>query len=120
MGTALSFFAFALGAVLAFAVRSEPAGLDVTAVGVILMIVSAVYFCWSAYRELWRRRIVEESIEGGHGIPPMPLDDTVLVDPSRPIEAPRHVDVLPDDDNQHHGGHSRQPAVNVNIERAGD
>ncbi|MEX5709780.1 DUF6458 family protein [Parafrankia sp. FMc6] len=91
MGTPLSLLLFALGAVLAFAVRSEPSGLDLTAVGVILMIVSIVGLGVTLYRDQWRRKIVEESIEHG-AAPPISVDDTVLVDPSMQIEAPSHQD----------------------------
>ncbi len=96
MGTAPSLILFTIGAVLTFAVRDEPAGLDLTAVGVILMLASMIHFAWTVYRERWRHRVVEESIEQGNGIPPVPLDDTVLVDPVAPIEAPAHVDIDPE------------------------
>jgi hypothetical protein len=96
MGTAPSLFFFVIGAVLAFAVRREPAGLDLTTVGVIIMLASVVNFGWTVYRERWRHRLAEESIEQGNGIPPIPLDDTVLVDPAAPIVAPTHVDIDPE------------------------
>ncbi|WP_018636726.1 hypothetical protein [Parafrankia elaeagni] len=91
MGTPLSLLLLAFGAVLAFAVRADPSGLDLTAVGVILMIVSLVGLGVTLYRDQWRRRIVEESID--HGTPPpVSVDDTVLVDPSMQVEAPTHHD----------------------------
>ncbi|MEX5632049.1 hypothetical protein [Parafrankia sp. FMc2] len=91
MGTLLSLLLLAFGAVLAFAVRADPSGLDLTAVGVILMIVSLVGLGVTLYRDQWRRRIVEESID--HGTPPpVSVDDTVLVDPSMQVEAPTHYD----------------------------
>jgi hypothetical protein len=118
MGTALSLVLFALGAVLAFAVRSEPSGLDLTAVGVILMLVSAVGFGWGVYRERWRERIVEESMEQGT-TPPVPHDSTVLVDPSAPIEAPVHDTVRPTRESvevDNEAVPTGQPIINVNLE----
>jgi hypothetical protein len=82
----LGFFGF--GAVLAFAVRSDTPGIDLTAVGVIIMLVSAVGFATALYREHWRRHIFEESIEQGTP-PPLPPDDgIILVEPTAPITAP--------------------------------
>jgi hypothetical protein len=121
MGTALNLVLFALGAVLAFAVRAEPSGLDLTAVGVILMLVSAVGFGFGVYRERWRERIVEESVEQG-ATPLVPHDSLVLVDPSAPIEAPVH-DVVRRGREQvvveHETAPNRQPVVNVNVEGDG-
>jgi hypothetical protein len=42
MGISLSILLFAVGAILTWAVSAEVSGLDITAVGVILMIVGAV------------------------------------------------------------------------------
>lgn len=42
MGLGVSLFLFAVGAVLAWAVETEAQGIDLNAVGVILMIVAAV------------------------------------------------------------------------------
>jgi hypothetical protein len=124
MGTALSLVLFALGAVLAFAVRAEPSGLDLTAVGVILMLVSAVGFGFGVYRERWRQQIVEESMEQG-ATPLVPHDSTVLVDPSAPIEAPVHDVVRHAREHvvvEHETVPNSQPVVNVNVEgdRAGE
>jgi hypothetical protein len=96
MGTALGLILFVVGAVLTFAIREDPAGIDLNAAGVIIMIASLAQFAWVVYRERWRHRVVEESIERGEGVPPVPLtdDDTVLVDPAAPIVAPAHVDVV--------------------------
>jgi hypothetical protein len=88
MGTGVSLVFFALGAVLAFAVRGEPAGLDITAVGVIIMLASGIGLAWSVYSERWRHRVVEESIEQGNP-PPVPIDDTYLVESTMPAEAPK-------------------------------
>jgi hypothetical protein len=91
MGTAASLIFFTAGAVLAFAVRQEPASIDLHAVGVIIMLASMAHFAWAVYRERWRRRVVEESIEHGNGIPPIPVDETVIVDPVAPVEGPHRV-----------------------------
>ena len=42
MGISLSILLFAVGAILTWAVSAEVSGIDITAVGVILMIVGAV------------------------------------------------------------------------------
>ena len=47
MGISISLILIAVGAVLAFAVTAEVEGLDVTAVGVILMIVGGVGLVFS-------------------------------------------------------------------------
>jgi hypothetical protein len=78
MGAAISLALFALGAIFAFAVHAHPSGLSIQTVGVILMIVAAVGFAWTLYREGWRRRLVEESIEGG--AEPVLDDDAVVID----------------------------------------
>ena len=53
MGIGVSVFLLALGAILAFAVNFEASGLDINAVGVILMIVGAVGLAVSAF--FWDR-----------------------------------------------------------------
>ncbi|WP_238438587.1 hypothetical protein [Frankia nepalensis] len=79
----LGFFGF--GAVLAFAVRGDPPGLDLTTVGVIVMLVSAAGFATALYRDRWRRRLLEESVEQGMA-PPIPLDDDeLLIEPTSPL-----------------------------------
>ncbi|MCK9924982.1 hypothetical protein MXD61_24470 [Frankia sp. AgPm24] len=88
MGIPLSLAFFTLGAVLTFAVRSDPSGLDLDSVGIILMLVSLVGLGITLYQNQWRRRIVEESVEAGTPSP-VSVDDTILVDPSSPYEAPR-------------------------------
>jgi len=120
MGTPLSLLLFALGAILAFAVRSDPSGLSLTAVGVILMIVAAIGYATTLYRDQWRRKIVEESIEQGTPPPPMSLDDTVLVDPSAPVEAPYRPEAdLAHPQPHHHAATAplAQPVVNVNLDQ---
>jgi hypothetical protein len=75
MGIAMSLGVFAIGAILGFAVRTEPSGLDLPAVGAILMLVGGVGVGVSLYRERWRRRIFEESIETGAGRPDADVSD---------------------------------------------
>lgn len=123
MGTPLSLLLFAFGAILAFAVRSDPSGLSLTAVGVILMIVAAIGYATTLYRDQWRRKIVEESIEQGTPPPSMSLeDDTVLVDPSAPYEAPYRpeADLAHPQPHHHHAATTAplaSPVVNVNLDQ---
>jgi hypothetical protein len=54
MGISLSIFFIALGAILAWAVNAEVSGIDITAVGVILLIVGIIGFVaslvfWSSW-----------------------------------------------------------------------
>ncbi|EIV95015.1 DUF6458 family protein [Frankia sp. QA3] len=101
MGIPLSLTFFALGAILAFAVRSDPSGLDLDMVGLIMMLVSAIGLGITLYQNQWRRKIVEESVESG--VPtPISMDDTVLVDPVTPYEAPRRrePDLTPEEDRK--------------------
>ncbi|MCK9894351.1 hypothetical protein [Frankia sp. AgB32] len=88
MGIPLSLAFFTLGAVLTFAVNSSPSGISLDTVGVILMLVSLAGLGITLYRDQWRRKMVEESVETGSPTP-VAIDDTVLVDPSMPYEAPR-------------------------------
>ncbi|MEX5709081.1 hypothetical protein AB1484_12415 [Parafrankia sp. FMc6] len=87
----------------------------------ILMLVSAVGLGVTLYRDQWRRKIVEESIEQGI-TPPVTVDDTVLVDPSAPIEAPvRHEAFAQVDPAYGHGPRHGDPeraqsVVNANVE----
>ncbi|MCM3883014.1 hypothetical protein [Frankia sp. R82] len=101
MGIPLSLVFFTLGAVLTFAVRSDPSGLDLDTVGVILMLVSLVGFAITFYQNQWRRRIVEESVEAGTPSP-VSVDDTILVDPTSPYEAPRRREpgLTPEEDDK--------------------
>ncbi|CAO5192903.1 DUF6458 domain-containing protein [Frankia sp. AiPs1] len=101
MGIPLSLAIFTLGAVLTFAVRSDPSGLDLDTVGVILMLVSLVGLGITLYQNQWRRKIVEESVEAG--VPtPVSMDDTVIVDPVTPYEAPRRREpgLTPEEDSK--------------------
>jgi hypothetical protein len=49
MTTGISLFLIAVGAILYFAVNKSISGLEVDTVGLILMIVGAVGFLWSAF-----------------------------------------------------------------------
>ena len=91
MGIMVSLVFFAVGAILAFAVRAHPSGLDLVTVGVIIMLVSAAGLMTSIYRDQWRRRVYEESVEQGTPPPLDPDDEIMLVEPTAPIVAPRHV-----------------------------
>lgn len=74
---------FAVGAILTFAIHSEPSGVSIHVIGVILMIVGAVAFGTGLYRERWRQRMVEESIETGTAPAGVDLsDDDLIVEPA--------------------------------------
>jgi Domain of unknown function (DUF6458) len=62
VGTGVSLFLIALGAVLAFAVEVEAEGFDINTIGVILMIVGAVglvlsLIFWSSWGGFHRREV---------------------------------------------------------------
>ncbi|WP_232303778.1 hypothetical protein [Pseudofrankia sp. DC12] len=90
MGIMVSLVFFAIGAIFTFAIRAEPSGISLVAVGVIIMLVSVAGFAAAVYRDLWRRRIFEESIEQGTTPPLSPDDDIIMVEPTTPITAPAH------------------------------
>ena len=63
MGIGVSIFLIAIGAILVWAVNAEVAGIDIDAVGVILMIVGAIgillsLIFWSSWGGFTRRREV--------------------------------------------------------------
>jgi Domain of unknown function (DUF6458) len=65
MGISLSILLIAVGAILTWAVSAEVSGVDITAVGVILMIVGAVglvvsMIFWSSWGGWGRREVVED------------------------------------------------------------
>ena len=68
MGIGVSLFLFAIGAILAFAVNANTRGIDLSTVGVILMIVGAVGLLlslafWSSMSPWGRREtIVEDDV----------------------------------------------------------
>ena len=70
MGIGVSIFLVAVGAILAFAVETEARGIDLNAVGVILMIVGLIglllsMILWSSWSP-WYRRRDETIIEDVH------------------------------------------------------
>jgi hypothetical protein len=76
-GIGISVFLFAVGAILAFAVNVTTTGVDLDAVGVILMIVGAVGFLasmlfwapWAPYgrdRTVIREREVDDRLHHSH------------------------------------------------------
>lgn len=77
MGVSASLVLFAIGAILAFAVGIEPRGLDLDAVGVILMIVGGIGFVMSlAFWSSWggfgagrRSTYVERTVDDTHHHP---------------------------------------------------
>lgn len=79
MGVAISLLLIAFGAILTWAVNKEPSGLDLDAVGVILMVVGVVGFVLSllAWRSWW-----------GPGY----FRRTAYVDDSRYVDDPRYAD----------------------------
>ncbi len=68
MGIGVSIFLVAVGAILAFAVETNTRGIDLNAVGVILMVVGGIgllfsMLFWSSFAPYRRRdEIVEEEI----------------------------------------------------------
>jgi hypothetical protein len=90
MGIALILSVFAVGAIVGFAVHADPSGLSLPTVGLIFMLVGAIGFGVSVYRDRWRRHIVEESIETGI-MPPLMFDDDIIVDTRA---EPRQADVV--------------------------
>ncbi|WP_250280813.1 hypothetical protein [Frankia sp. CiP1_Cm_nod2] len=69
----------ALGAILAFAVHADSSGLSLPTVGLIFMMVGAVGFGVSIYRDRWRRHIVEESVER-RVTPPIMFEDDMIIE----------------------------------------
>jgi hypothetical protein len=71
VGIAVSLILIAFGAILTWAVNEEPSGLDLTVVGVVLMIVGLVGFIltmlfwsqWAPYGPRARTRVVEDDVE---------------------------------------------------------
>lgn len=59
-----SIFLIALGAVLAYAVTAEVAGIDIQVAGVILMVVGVIGLLWSVLEAtIWSRRRGDRVIE---------------------------------------------------------
>ena len=80
MGLGASIIIFAIGAILTFGVTVSAEGLDLDAIGVILMIVgivgaliSALFLSsWAPYRTVFRERTVTEPYPHDHGHGPEP------------------------------------------------
>lgn len=77
MGIGVSIFLVAVGAILAFAVETEARGIDLNAVGVILMVVGFIglllsMILWSSWSPWYRRRdettIIEDVHEPTHAV----------------------------------------------------
>jgi DMSO/TMAO reductase YedYZ heme-binding membrane subunit len=76
VGIGASIFLFAVGAILAFAVEANTRGIDLNAVGVILMIVGAIgllisMMLWSSWSPWYRRRdetIITEDVHEPHAV----------------------------------------------------
>jgi hypothetical protein len=70
MGTGASVFLLAVGAVLAFAVTDNVNGVDLTAVGYILMAAGVIGLIWSIWVVNARRdtthRVIEDRLEDRH------------------------------------------------------
>jgi hypothetical protein len=62
MGIGASVFLLALGAILAFAVEADLAGVNIQTIGIILMIAGAIGLVWSLI--VWgpRRRVARERV----------------------------------------------------------
>lgn len=90
MGIGVSIFLLAVGAILAFAVEVQAEGIDINAVGVILMIVGAVglftsFIFWDRMGFGSRRTITRDYVD----------DDVVTAAPRRTV---RERTVVRDDD----------------------
>lgn len=95
MGIAVSLLLIAFGAILTWAVSKEPSGLDLDAVGVILMVVGLVGFVLSLiwWQSWWgggyfRRRAVYGDPNYDYGEPP----------PARPAGYGRRARVVEEED----------------------
>ncbi len=98
MGVATSLLVFAVGAILTWGVTDEPNGVNLDAIGVILMIVALVglvvsllfWSSWGGYGVARRRTVVDRG-----------YDDDVIYREAAPrrrervVEEPRDVDVGP-------------------------
>jgi hypothetical protein len=95
MGIMVGLVFFAIGAIFTFAINASPSGFSLDVVGVIIMLCSAVGIGLALYRDIWRRRVFEESIEQGSVPPTLPDDGVVMVEPTTPIEPRRgeHIDI---------------------------
>jgi len=67
MGIGSSLFLIAIGAILAFAVDANVSGLEISTVGIILMIVGVIgllisFFFWGEWRSRNRTAVVERPV----------------------------------------------------------
>jgi hypothetical protein len=67
MGLGSSLFLIAVGAILAFAVNADISGIEVSTVGIILMIVGVIgllfsFFVWGGWRSRHREAVVERPV----------------------------------------------------------
>jgi hypothetical protein len=100
VGIAVSLILIAFGAILTWAVESEPEGLDLTVVGVILMLVGLVgliftLLFWSDWgpRTWSRRRYVEDDA----AYRDHPTRREVVVEDDREVVRPRRREVVEED-----------------------
>ena len=64
MGIGTSIFLIALGAILKYAVNAEVSGLEISTIGVILMIVGVIGLLISLlYATMWRDRATDRVVE---------------------------------------------------------
>jgi hypothetical protein len=96
MGISVSILLIAVGAILTWGVTAEAEGLDVNAIGVILMIVGVLglvlsLIFWSSWGGFRRRTAYVEGGVPAHVAPPAPRRTTVVEDevaPGPPPAAP--------------------------------
>ena len=107
MGIAVSLILIAFGAILTWAVQTEPEGLDLTVVGVILMLVGftglvLTLLFWSEWgpRAWSRRRYVEDDATYRD----YPTRREVVVDDDREVGRPRREVVEEEREIVHRGG----------------
>ena len=85
MGISVSILLIAVGAILTWGVTAEAQGLDVNAIGVILMIVGILglvlsLLFWSSWGGFRRRAVYTDSGVPPHVAPPAPRRTTVVED----------------------------------------
>ncbi len=66
MGFILSIVVFAAGAILRWAVNAKVAGIELTTIGLILMVVGVVGFVLSAIQWMTRERRTEQVVDQGN------------------------------------------------------
>ena len=78
-----------IGAILTFAVRDSISGLDLSAIGIILMLVGAVvvalWWYWSSRWSPKRTRVIERSYPADRVIEQEVQDDPAGPPPTRPV-----------------------------------